>query len=700
MIIFFKGGELTTLNKIQPCVISQAEITRRQMCDGIFDCPDLSDECLCDKRRQENKDTYDLCKDLLRTKTDKFEPEQNTTSCDYGIACAGWIDEKLCLRTQKICDGIKDCSDGLDENHCKALNETSKSNQDSYLTVTYNNSIQIVTKTNLDIKDCNGLVEHPNGTDEMNCDRYYYCTNDPDAFRHLYQLHVNGKLTLRERNKVLIGWRQRYDGVADCPDKRDEWRTELFQCTNNETCDHDNQRYVESPEYSIRSRFFVVCEWIIGIVTVAGNIAVIKMTFTYIRRGQRISTSTKMINKVMVLSLCLSDLLVGIVVMGVAISDAVMSYRHEYWKYDENWRSGVICELLGSGAIFATQVSAMTIFLITAVRLITVYHPFHLPKRGQVLKGVVAVWTIALILTIPPLIPASYFNKSFIYAAALPPLPQVDATIVGRKYAAALMKKIDFLYKATQSHTGTSNFQDFDNMGWYELEEYISGVNPKFGGWKYFGTYALTSICLPSNLLTGNNYGWLHSLIILALDFAIYIFVLVAYIFVCKKTTSFAIETKIMTTLNLNVKRKSSDAHRDKEDAYLQRRTFFLIITNLASWMPMCIGGFVQYASPMIKINNAPSLLFSFAMVEINSMINPFLYSISFRGAFATAVKTPFRKCASCMYSGSLPENRKNSRVADSTISTRIIASEDGIHELGSIQANNLKTRVIEVEIT
>ena len=78
-------------------------IQRQQVCNSVFDCPDLSDECLC---FQENRELN--CEQLLQGK--------DCTSLG-SVSCPN---ENKCISTSSFCDKNNDCSDGFDERFCNS----------------------------------------------------------------------------------------------------------------------------------------------------------------------------------------------------------------------------------------------------------------------------------------------------------------------------------------------------------------------------------------------------------------------------------------------------------------------------------------------------------------------------------------------------------------------------------------------------
>ena len=81
-------------------------IQRQQVCDKVFDCRDLSDECLCFR---DNLDES-ICESFL-----------NNTNCKgTQVSCPH---ENKCINVTQICDGKKDCENANDEQNCSRNKE-------------------------------------------------------------------------------------------------------------------------------------------------------------------------------------------------------------------------------------------------------------------------------------------------------------------------------------------------------------------------------------------------------------------------------------------------------------------------------------------------------------------------------------------------------------------------------------------------
>ena len=94
------------------CVFSNMTISPKQICDGIFDCPDLSDECVCSSGLPSHNRTCLLCENICYG--DKSAACKN---CNCGqVYC-----DQQCITRSKVCDGVVDCpTTEIDENFCSA----------------------------------------------------------------------------------------------------------------------------------------------------------------------------------------------------------------------------------------------------------------------------------------------------------------------------------------------------------------------------------------------------------------------------------------------------------------------------------------------------------------------------------------------------------------------------------------------------
>ena len=117
-----------------------------QVCDGIFDCHNLVDECLCaNEFDQETSGISGLCNNICYEKhsndpSAKFESKtfnRSFNSCSYcpskTMLCSAEVKHKSvkCVSLDKICDGMSDCGNDEDELFCRVAGNVA-SNASSY----------------------------------------------------------------------------------------------------------------------------------------------------------------------------------------------------------------------------------------------------------------------------------------------------------------------------------------------------------------------------------------------------------------------------------------------------------------------------------------------------------------------------------------------------------------------------------------
>nr|XP_039249782.1 uncharacterized protein LOC120327531 [Styela clava] len=628
--------EMQTLCQLQPCLTSKEYIQRRYMCDGVFHCSDLSDECLCDMRTVENMDTFDFCREL-------FKPPDNASVCGLGhFEC----DKKFlslknmdlhCVNMNEICDGTENCIGGVDERFCKEKNNT----------VVVPDVEQSTYKTK---------VTH-----------YFYCGNsthfDQNAIAN-GTADFDHSLGLYDGKWRFIDWRRLFDGIADCDDISDEWHPHFVYCGDTDTkqvitrCPETakGNRDLSSPQYAVDSLIFPILEWTIGITAFIGNILVAgHALFCIILRRRRrrhdseddihssnatlrtMAGDGKISNHILVLFLCVSDLIMSINILIMASVNEI--FRGEFWRYDEIWLSSLACNITGSMAIFSTQASAFMIVVISFVRLYVVSKPFKALKVKYVVCASVSTYLLAALLMFIPLMTfVPQLERYFIHSAAVPYHPQVDATILERD------KAEDYVFKMSVLHdpSNVPQLKHFSGITWDGLESMVWNINQEFAGWKYYGYYSQVSICIPPIVAHWSDPGLLYSFILLTIDFTGFLLVFAAYTIVYKKTKRRGVGCLIsagccskprsicqssVPTVGAEIENRGQrrlSMTRDEEDYEMQKRILWIIGTDFACWSPICILTLVSVINPSIK--NETSIFAAMFLIQINCMVNPIVY--------------------------------------------------------------------------
>ena len=152
----------------------------------------------------------------------------------------------------------------------------------------------------------------------------------------------------------------------------------------------------------IKNRPLRACLWVLGILAILGNISVVVWRLT---RGQ-----DRRVYPFLVINLAVSDLLMGIYLLIIAIKDA--QWQGEYFKHDVDWRSGSVCQLAGALSMLSSEVSVLMLTLITFDRLYCIVFPFSLSRltwrKTYVLCAV--IWIFGIVISCLPVVGMEYFS--------------------------------------------------------------------------------------------------------------------------------------------------------------------------------------------------------------------------------------------------------------------------------------------------
>ena len=147
--------------------------------------------------------------------------------------------------------------------------------------------------------------------------------------------------------------------------------------------------------------------WIIGIFSLLSN----SVSVLYRLRNRQ--KQLKLCYGVLVCHLAVSDFIMGIYLLIIAIADSV--YRGIYVFHDSYWRNSAWCKLAGVIASLSSETSILFICLITLDRFLVIKFPLGQRKLSKA-KGKrvsIVLWLVALILSTIPLLPSDYFDNAF-----------------------------------------------------------------------------------------------------------------------------------------------------------------------------------------------------------------------------------------------------------------------------------------------
>ncbi|KAH9524111.1 hypothetical protein Btru_048162 [Bulinus truncatus] len=137
--------------------------------------------------------------------------------------------------------------------------------------------------------------------------------------------------------------------------------------------------------------------WVVGLMTIAGNGIVLIYRVVW-SREKIFQTAYGLF----VTGLAVSDLLMGVYLMIIAVVDVV--YADVYVVYDTNWRKSFLCNFSGVLSTLSSETSTFLIGLITLDRFISISYPFsaHHTSTSLKWKGFISTWVIGFVLALTP----------------------------------------------------------------------------------------------------------------------------------------------------------------------------------------------------------------------------------------------------------------------------------------------------------
>ena len=576
-------------NSCFECLDKRLLISFKQVCDGVIDCYDLSDECLCkinlfyspicnalfstnsntsntfctyiEKLNALISNSFDQTPNLVHA----LASENNADTTNSVKAAIGNVSEttKFCITKYGysnaiLCDGRPTCRDFSDECNCTNqpifCNDTCRTFYDSFYPFGDHYCDGIEDEFAWEYLDQSAC---PRGFDEKMCPKRFNC---------------------KSGDKVSIDVSHICNGVVDCDDGEDEQNCAIIS---------ENEKLFSSATEMISNQVFRIGFWVIGLVVIFGNLMVIFKNGNHLRTAKL--TSSLRCQNIIILNISIADLLMGIYLVTIAIFSQI--YSGYYGTVDVIWRSSVRCSIVGSLAIISSEASCFCMVILTAYRLDSVCRPFEnvtSPKWPWKISICVA-WVISLTIGIfPALGQTSYY---FVHSIFFPSEFNKAGTWTKNE-----LSQFACRYAALTNQTIIDTGDQLQTTQQFLEKNFPQNTFTKFA------YYSETSVCMPRIYVEKGENAWEYTFAIITINLLCFLFIALGYLFL-------VIEAN-------NSSKKPSKFHK---------RIARIVATDFFCWIPICIMAYLRLSG--VHFSNIVYQISAVFLLSINSALNPFLYS-------------------------------------------------------------------------
>ena len=547
------------------CLDNRKFVSTRQVCDGISDCFDESDECLCDENIHAKE-----CATLHSEQFSCFEHEllnifhsslkifaRSAQSNNNTITCQ----TKYGSTEANFCDGKPECKDFSDECLC------------SYPPSFCYDPCRFFF--NLGDRYCDGVEDQawkfikndscPQGFDEKWCPKRFKCNS------------TDGKVSV-DISKVC-------DGKLDCNDASDE-----SSCTNQQ----DENRFSSETEM-IDNAALRYAFWLMGALVLLGNAFVIVRTILYLKKKKVLDVAG--FQYVIILNISIADFIMGAYLLTIAAYSA--KFSGIYGLIDLEWKSSSKCSIIGSLAVISSEASCFLMMVLTAFRLWNIYHPIK-SLASPLRPWIVCVffsWALSLAIGLTPIL--QVFSQYFVHSVSFSSRFHQTKTINSASMGVFICRYAAFSNITIPNY---GNVQDTIVM-------FLNNL-PDSAPVYMYGYYGENSVCMPRFYVTYGDQSWEYTVSIITLNFLCFLFIAACYIFIVKHS--------------FNSSAKLGNKRRPEQSKKMQKRVARIIATDFCCWIPICIMAYVRLG---VKFSTVAYEISAVLLLPINSLLNPFLFS-------------------------------------------------------------------------
>ena len=279
--------------------------------------------------------------------------------------------------------------------------------------------------------------------------------------------------------------------------------------------------------------YLQVLIWIMAVLALSGNVCVLVYSFISLKNKYQTMTSEKKIHLILLTNLAFADFLMGVSLLCISAIAAVFTGPLRRIRFLLSMTS--FCNLIGVLCFVSSQMSATVIIMISSSRLFSVACPYKRISVRSFLIVSVGCWILWILFACIPLLNFENIRMAF---ESIIMITCSRYKRVHRYSYHNIREILDELLEQINIQCGASG----KHRIW--LSEFARGTKAlsiaqhlQLFNQKYFSLsfYAQSHICMPQYFLDSNNPSQYLILFALFFNFAGFVYVLLAYVFIFTK---------------------------------------------------------------------------------------------------------------------------------------------------------------------